>query len=469
MAEPKINNYLFGFKGYRNNLFKSEWLRDLSIDDTKSFLKNLNESRFAYFVYKQKKSNTPLIQPRGGVATFDKQFNLTNELSEAGADFIPLTIDSLTRHNDYQRASALLELSEAENKSLLNGYPLVSHGYKITRQLYNNIEKPISLRHGTPDAKILVEIALASGITEIEGGGLCYSLPYSRDYPIDRAILNWQYIDRLCAEMSQGNRLIHRESFGPLSATMVPPVIVVVIQVLELLLASEQGVKSFALSFGQTGSLDQDIATANALRVVSKNLLDKFGFSDVDLKLVYHQWMGAFPFDKMKAEALIGSSSVIASIINADKIVTKTYQEAIGVPDTDANMDGIKLVKYIFNYCENLYRMRSDRSEIEEELIISQSYSVLNQIFYIQSNSLWESVFNAVKSGIIDVPFCPHIDNSNKLITVRDKSNGIRILYAGKVPINKKDLDTERKLIQENKSENKILYQKLLDDINLMI
>ena len=40
--------------------------------------------------------------------------------------------------------------------------------------------------------------------------------------------------------MSINNKLIHRESFGPLSATMVPPMMIVVVQVLELLLAVEQ-------------------------------------------------------------------------------------------------------------------------------------------------------------------------------------------------------------------------------------
>ena len=469
MAEPKVNNFLNQFSEYRDSLFESEWLQDLDKKETKKYLQTLEESRFASLVYEKNQSKSPLIQPRGGVATFQNQFKLTKALYESGADFIPLTIDSLTRHNDYSRASALLELSEIENKSLLNGYPLVSHGYKITRQLYDKIDRPISLRHGTPDAKLLVEIAMASGITEIEGGGLCYSLPYSRDYPIDRAILNWQYIDRLCSEMSINNKLIHRESFGPLSATMVPPMIIVVVQVLELLLAVEQGVKSFAVSFGQTGSIDQDIAIANALRYISKNLLDKFGFEDIKLRLVYHQWMGAFPFDKTKAEAIIGSSSIIASLINADKIVTKTYQESIGVPTITANKDGIKLVKYIFNYFQKGQKVRSDRSLLEEELIISQSQKILDTIFNSKSDSLWESIYHAVINGIIDIPFTPHIDNCNKLITIRDKSNGIRILNPGKVPISKRDLDKEKKLISQNINVHKKLYEKLLDDINLMI
>ena len=38
-----------------------------------------------------------------------------------------------------------------------------------------------------------------AGITEIEGGGISYCLPYSEAFPLDRALLYWQYVDRVCA------------------------------------------------------------------------------------------------------------------------------------------------------------------------------------------------------------------------------------------------------------------------------
>ena len=470
MSIPTNLNRLKKFSDFRKSLFQNKWLRKLNVDETKKFLKTLESSKFASVAYSNKTTKYPYIQPRGGFTTFADQKKLTNRLSSAGADFIPLTVDSITRHNDYERAKALLEISEEKNISALNGYPLVCHGHEMTRLMYKKIKKPISLRHGTPDARVLVEIALASGITEIEGGGLCYSIPYSRNYPIDRALLNWQYIDRLCAKLSSFEKVIHRESFGPLTATMVPPVIIIVIQILELLLAVEQGVTSFAVSFGQTGSIDQDIATANVLRKLSKFYLKKFNFEKISLKLVYHQWMGAFPSEKLNAEALMSVSAQIANTINADKIVTKTYQEAIGVPSLDANVDGIKLVKYVFDHFPQDLKINSEKSEIEESLLTSQTKTILSEIFNSKTSSLWESVYNAVKSGIIDVPFSPHIDNNNKLITVRDNYNAIRIYKPGNIPINNKDLILEKKMIyrKSNKSFS-FLHEKMLNDINLMI
>jgi methylaspartate mutase epsilon subunit len=469
MAIPDKSNFINDFSDYRTALLKSPWLRNLDPDECMNFVRGLDESRFASIAYKSKQKESPFIQPRGGVAIFEKQLELTNALFRAGADFIPLTIDSLTRHNDYARASALAELSEKEDKQLLNGYPLVSHGHELTRLLYKDIDRPISLRHGTPDARVLVEVALASGITEIEGGGLCYSLPYSREYPIDRALLNWQYVDRLCAEYSTEGRFIHRESFGPLTATMVPPMMVIVIQVLELLSAAEQGVNSFAVSFGQTGSIDQDIATARALRNVATNCLKTFGFDHVQLRLVYHQWMGAFPTEKVEAEGLISVAAIVAAMTKADKIVTKTYQEAIGVPTPQANADGIRLVRYIFEHFTPLGDFQSSRSVIEEQLISSQAMHLLDIIFNMPENNLWESIHHAVSKGIIDIPFAPHSDNNGQLITIRDKYRAIRILKTGNVPFKKEDIELENELLGTLENNSSPLYRKLLDDIILML
>jgi len=145
---------------------------------------------------------------------------------------LPLTIDSNTRLNDYEMAKKMLALSEETDENMLNGYPLVTHGYRVTRKMVTHYDTPISLRHGTPDARLLVEVALASGIFEIEGGPITYLLPYSKNFPLDKAFLYWKYVEKVCAEYSKLNEPINRESFGPLSATLQPPAIVIVIQIL---------------------------------------------------------------------------------------------------------------------------------------------------------------------------------------------------------------------------------------------
>ena len=433
-------------------------------NESNIFLTDLPDDRFASIAY-EKRGALPFIQPRGGFALWKDQRELSLALSKAGADFIPLTIDSHTRHNDYDRAHAILKESEMSGKNLLNGYPLLAHGAKTTRDLFDDIEKPISLRHGTPDPRVLVEAALDAGITEIEGGGLCYSLPYSRSYPIDRALLNWQYVDRLCAFLSTDNRPIHRESFGALTATMIPPFMVIVVEILELLLAAEQGVTSFAVSFAQTGSLVQDLATASVLKGLAAKKIRDFGFK-TSVKLVFHQWMGAFPHDRIRAEALISQGAAISVLSGSDKVVVKTRNEALGIPDAQSNADAVITTKYSMELFNGAHAIVGGDVSEEVESIENAANHLLDAIFNISNTPLWDRVSQAVRIGLIDIPFAPHQDNANHLWSRRDQNRAIRVLDTGRIPLPKEFLKREAQKL-ENRSKHQCL-DSMLEDIMIM-
>jgi len=295
-----------------------------------SFIKGASKDLF--ISHKFKNSSEILVQPRGGFPTYDKAFKLYEEFKGSNVDVLPLTIDSNTRLNDYASAKKMLRLSEENDVDMLNGYPLVNHGYRTTRKMITHFNTPVSLRHGTPDARLLTEIALASGIFEIQGGPITYLLPCSKNFPLDKAFIYWKYVEKVCAKYSELNEPINRESFRPLSATMQPPVIVLVIQILEMLLSLKEGVKSFSVSFSQTGSFYQDIVSSNVLKKLARKYADDFGHTDVTINLVYHQLMGAFPRNKEHSESLITTSTVIAGLVGADKIITKPKKKLLESP-----------------------------------------------------------------------------------------------------------------------------------------
>lgn len=469
MARPSADARLGNLERQRQQVLSHPLARGLDPTEVVRFLGQRPSRRFPSLRYADRLPGTPLLQPRGGTPIFEDQLRLTRVLSDAGADFVPLTIDSCTRHNQYDTASQLLRRSEEEGRAYLNGYPLVCHGHELTRELFEGLDKPVSLRHGTPDARLLVEIAIASGIAEIEGGGLCYCLPYSEGFPLDRALLYWQYVDRVCALYSTPERPIHRESFGPLSATLVPPVIVLVVEIAELLLAAEQGVRSFAVSFGQTGSFIQDVATARVLRRLAREMLDEHGFSDVEVRLVYHQWMGQFPMDRHRAAALIAGSAMVAGVIDADKVVVKTVEEALGVPTAEANAEAVESVRYVLRTFGTPADLRSPEIDAEADLIESQARSVLRAIFGLSGDAFWESVYRAFQLGWIDLPFSPHADNANRLVTMRDADRSIRIVEPGALPLAAADLAAERSLLQRRTAApGERAYRRMLADISLM-
>ena len=447
----------------REAIVNNPYVDHFDFAEIESFVKNASKDLF--ISHKFKTSDKMLVQPRGGFPTYEKVFKLYEEFKAAGVDILPLTIDSNTRLNDYATAGKMLRLSEENDVDMLNGYPLINHGYRTTRKMMEHFNTPVSLRHGTPDARLLVEIALASGIFEIEGGPITYLLPYSKNFPLDKAFIYWKYLEKVCAKYSELGEAINRESFGPLSATLQPPVIVIVIQIIEMLLSLEEGVKSFSVSFSQSGSFLQDIVTANVIKKLSRKYADRFGHEDADIHLVYHQWMGAFPRNKEHSESLITTATVIAGLVDADKIITKTRDESYGIPTKESNASAVSKVQYTLGILRALPKISDEE---EEENLTREVEEIMEAVFNDSADTLWRKVFNAIKKGHIEIPFSPHIINNNKVITVRDKEGNIRIYDRGDLPLSDKSFDFERSKLSLGEDKNALVSQ-IIKDIGIML
>ncbi len=446
----------------REIIVRNEYADNFDFAEIEEFVTNASKNLFISHTFKNSKKM--LVQPRGGFPTYKKQFALNEFFVNANVDVLPLTIDSNTRLNDYAMSKKMLRLSEENDVDMLNGYPLVNHGYRTTRKMITHFDKPVSLRHGTPDARLLIETAIASGIFEVEGGPITYLLPYSKNFPLDKAFLYWKYVERICANYSKLNEPINRESFGPLTATLVPPCITIVIQLLEMLLSLEEGVKSFSVSFSQSGSVNQDIVTSAVLRKMARYYAKQISCDDANIHLVYHQWMGAFPSNKDYSESLINTATVIASLIDADKIITKTRDEAFGIPTKEANAKTVANTQYTLRILNGLPNIVDKE---EEEILESEVKSIMEAVLNDSADTLWRKVFNSIKNGIIDVPFSPHIINNNEVVTVRDTNKNIRIIKRGKLPISDRCFEYEKSKCDLNKDATSIVND-IIHDIGIM-
>ena len=258
------------FYGIRKEIL-GQWStgKDVDFDEAVEYHKNMPETKsFSRKLSQAKKERKTLIQPRAGVALIDEHIKLLQYLQDKGeADLLPTTIDSYTRQNRYEEAEVGIKESIHTQKSMLNGFPAVNHGVYGCRQIIENLDTPVQVRHGTPDARLLTEICYAGGFTSYEGGGISYNIPYAKDVPLERTIYDWQYVDRLTGIYEEAGVSINREPYGPLTGTLVPPSMSNAVAIIEALLAAEQGVKNVTVGYGQCGNLVQDVA---ALRVLEE-------------------------------------------------------------------------------------------------------------------------------------------------------------------------------------------------------
>ena len=419
--------------------------------------------RFSLALLKADKEGKTLSQPRAGVALMDEHIELLKTLQEE-CDLLPSTIDAYTRLNRYEEAAVGIKKSIEAGTSKLNGLPVVNHGVAACRRLTETLQKPLQIRHGTPDARLLAEISMASGFTSYEGGGISYNIPYAKRVTLEKSIRDWQYCDRLMGMYEEHGIRINREPFGPLTGTLIPPFISHSIAIIEGLLALEQGVKSITVGYGQVGSLTQDVAAIQSLRELAHEYFQSYGYTDYELSTVFHQWME----DESKAFAIISWGAAVAGMSGATKVITKSPHEAWGIPTAAANIQGLKASRQMLNMVNEQKFPPCPAVELEIELIKSEVRAVLNKVFELGNGDIARGTVLAFEAGVLDVPFAPAACNAGKILPVRDNTGAIRVLEAGAVPLPKDILDLHHDYVAERArfEGRQPTFQMVVDDIN---
>jgi len=440
----------------------------VDLDEAVSFHKALpKEKVFSRKLKQAKEQGHTLIQPRAGVALVREQIDLLTYLQDKGeADLLPTTIDSYTRQNRYKEAEDGIEESIKQGKSMLNGFPAVNHGVDSCRLLIQNLNIPIQVRHGTPDARLLAEITYAGGFTSFEGGGISYNIPYAKSVAPETTVRDWQYVDRLTGLYEEMGVSINREPFGPLTGTLVPPCISHAVAIIESLLAAEQGVRNITVGYGQCGNLVQDVAAIRTLEELTEAYLRDSGYSDVVVTTVLHQWMGGFPQDESKAFGVISWGSAVGALAKATKIIVKTPHEAMGIPTMEANAQGLRCTKQLISMLAD-QRLTNPRVDEEKRVITAETRCIVDKCFELGGGDIASGVVRAFEAGVIDIPFAPSRYNAGKMMPARDNEGAVRMFAPGAIPLSKDLLDFHASMIGQRAQTEKrtASFQMVIDDV----
>ncbi|HEV2147848.1 MAG TPA: methylaspartate mutase subunit E [Longimicrobiaceae bacterium] len=376
-----------------------------------------------------------LLQPRSGVALPKDQLRLFRAFSAAGVRVLSYQVDSLTRNNDYQGVEEEIRRSRATGASTLNGFPVVNHGVPALRQIVQGVQVPLQTRHSTRDPRLLAEISYAGGVTAFEGGAICYNIPYYKNYPLDESVRRWQYVDRLTGIYHERFGIpLDREFFGTLTATLIPPSLAIAVNLVQALLAVQQGVKCVSLGYAEQGHRVQDVAALRVMGEMGREFIANLGYSDVQVNTVFHQYMAAFPEDRARAEELIYQSGASAALSGATRILTKTPVEAVKIPTMQDNLHGIQLAMRGVADAAGI-AVDEERVEAEAVLIRREVEALMHGVLSAGGGSVAEGVVAGFRLGLLDIPFSASIHNRGEVTTARDAEGAVRFLSVGRLPL----------------------------------
>lgn len=392
-----------------------------------------------------------LMHPRAGVATPDGQIRLFQTLNPAGARVLSYQVDSLTRLSDFNRAEQAMKDAETSRTPLLNGFPLINHGVPVLRRIISQFPVPLQTRHSAFRPELLAEISYAGGVTAFEGGSICYNVPYYKDYPLTDSIPRWQYVDQLSGRYYEKfGIVIDREFFGVLTATLVPPSLAIASDLLESMLAVQQGVKSISLGYAEQGNRIQDLAAIRTMRRMAIDLVKNLGYKDIQINTVFHQYMAAFPNDRGRAENLVYHSAISAGLSGATRVMVKTPAEAFGIPTVDDNAKALRLVRAGIIAAE-MEAVDELLVEAECEIIRRETEAILDSVILSGAGGVARGIVAGFEKGYIDIPFAPSIHNRGEVMTARDVDGAVRFLSFGNLQFDAELRDFHRYKMDERR------------------
>jgi methylaspartate mutase epsilon subunit len=302
-----------------------------------------------------------------------------------------------------------------------------------TRRIVDSLTRPCSVRMASSDSRLAKELYLAAGFTYMFMGPM-QNLAYEKLATPELLIEHYQYEDRLIGHLEESGCPVVKEFPATLTGTLVPPCIALTCTLIDAMLALTQGVKRVVVSYGLLGNVRQDVAALKVLRELAESILRERG-DDIELYVVSPQWMGDFPQDFAEAYAVVIENTISAALGGSDVVVSKSLDEAFGVPTSEANVAGVRATRQTLDLMRGQTLTDSDDLEREMDVIRRSVQAMLDQVFAMGDGDLAVGAAAAIRAGIIDVPFSPNVHNRGLALSARDALGAVRWLNHGNIPL----------------------------------
>jgi methylaspartate mutase epsilon subunit len=371
--------------------------------------------RFHDYVHEQKLRGRTVWQPRMG---FGEPAQMKAGLAAVAAQHGfarsgTITLDAYTRVGDFETP-----LNSLRSGVALNGYPIVSHDMETTMEVVGPARAtgiPVQIRHGTSKPQTIFMRMAELGLDATEGGPISYCLPYGR-LPLVDAVAAWE---ESCKIMASKTEQGHIESFGGcMMGQLCAPSILIAINIIEALFFFHHGVSTASLSYAQGTSDSQDKGAIAALRRLANEYLPKDTWH-----IVFYMYMGVFPRTTDGASKLIYDAACLAVTSGCERVIVKTISEAIQIPTIEQNINALKLSATAEDSYAQEPLTGRDREHFEE--VYTEAKCILETVLN-DSQDPGKAIIKSFEQGVLDVPYCLHLDNRGRTRTYIDGDGCLR-------------------------------------------
>jgi methylaspartate mutase epsilon subunit len=443
---------------------------EVDLDEAVEYHKNLPSSKNAALkVLQAKDKGITYLCPSSGSDTIPNHKELLLYLQNEGeADLLTTYIDSLTRNCRFKDAEIELKKAIKKGKAVLNGFPVVVHGIKRNRDVLEAVDLPVLLFGPTPDARLTHEIGLAGGHTGYSGGPLISFFNYTKNVPVKNVIQNFQYVNRLMGYYEEKGIPILYCVSGAMPATS-PPSLMIVPEIIEVLIAAEQGVKHIQLNNWLQGNTAQDLAYIITLKKLTGAYLEKFGYKDIELSTYSVSPTGRFPSGHDQVFALIAYFTMIGVLGNVQLSGSRTIDEARHIPTKEGTAASFRCARIFLNMLQpqNLNILENKSIKDEAYILEKEVRSILYKIIDMGDGDIISGTKRAIDAGVLDQPYATTQLVKGKVMGIKDANGAARFFDCGDLPFDKEIVDFHKEKIAQREKQigKKIGYETIIKDL----
>lgn len=403
-----------------------------------------------------------------GKATIEEQIELYRYVEEEGqADILGLSVDSLTRQNDYNKAEFKWKESKEKGVSLLNGLPVVNVGVKGIRTLVEGVNCPIQPRYGAADARLCDEILIAGGCSSSAPDVFMDFWHHHGRVSLESVIRTHQYSSRLLAYYEENGVPTLASSQGLYGAGVCPS-LQIAHQIISILIQVEQGVKNLGVMTVGHGNLVQDVAAARARRSLIQKYFNKFGYYDVELFFNVSFNLMEYPAHIGINLAVVFMNTLMAKLTGSQLNDIRTLGEAKAIPTKEEIAFTYRSAKAMQNFLET-QRIFVDEGLVKEEQawIEKEVECILNKVFEMGDGDPVIGAIRAVEEGVLDHPFAANRAAKGLVMCIKDGEGAIRYLETGNLPFTPEIIEYHREKIKEReqKKGKNIGFDDVINDL----
>lgn len=374
------------------------------------------------------------VQPVVGHATVEDTTEQIRFSEDLAPDRWYVITDAFTRKGQFQTAREALERSIADKVSHLNGYAVVEHGVNGARAINESTKAAVGTDNNDEDPRLAWEFCLAGGYTFGSIKSIEQVIQHCKDYPLEQAIFNQQYLDRLASYYTErGAPILRRASANLVGWDSLG--LKVAISILESLISAAQGLKHIDLTQGIGMNLMQDVAAIQLAKKLAREYLDKFGYSDVNVYSWMYFFIGDWPRNKWANAGQVAWNTAIASLAGCNGMGLKSVDEALSTPTKEGYRDTLQIVLQVLRLTEGQRLAESEELRMERSMLELEIRALLDKVLEVGDGDAALGTVRAVDAGFIDTMFSPYRRLKGQVLLARDSEGAFRYIDSGGVPL----------------------------------